>query len=58
MTDKEFINSILIDEKVDEETASFLLKYISAWITDTGIDINTDTIKKMNENKDLIDRLF
>lgn len=57
MTDKEFINSILIDEKVDEETASFLLKYISAWITDTGIDINTDTIKKMNENKDLIDKL-
>lgn len=57
MTDKEFINSILIDEKVDDETASFLLKYISAWITDTGIDINVDTIKKMNENKELIDKL-
>lgn len=57
MNDKEFINSILIDEKVDDETASFLVKYISAWVSDTGIDINADTIKKMNENKDLIDKL-
>ena len=29
MTDKEFINSILVDENIDDETASFLLKYIS-----------------------------
>lgn len=57
MSDKEFINSILVDENVDEETASFLLKYISSWINDKGIDINVETIKKMNENKDLIDKL-
>ena len=57
MSDKEFINSILVDENVDDETASFLLKYISSWINDKGIDINTDTIKKMNENKELIDKL-
>ena len=57
MSDKEFINSILVDENIDDETASFLLKYISSWINDKGIDINTDTLKKMNENKDLIDKL-
>ena len=57
MSDKEFINSILIDENIDDETASFLLKYISSWINDKGIDINTDTLKKMNENKELIDKL-
>lgn len=57
MTDKEFIKSILVDENVDDETASFLLKYISAWINDKGVDINVDTLKKMNENKDLIDKL-
>lgn len=57
MSDKEFINSVLVDENVDEETASFLLKYISSWINDKGIDINVETIKKMNENKDLIDKL-
>ena len=57
MSDKDFINSILVDENVDDDTASFLLKYISSWINDKGIDINTDTIKKMNENKDLIDKL-
>ena len=57
MSDKEFINSILVDENIDDETASFLLKYISSWINDKGIDINKDTLKKMNENKDLIDKL-
>lgn len=57
MTDKEFIKSILVDEKVDEETASFLLKYISSWLNNTGIDINTDTIKQLNQNKELIDKL-
>jgi hypothetical protein len=57
MSDKEFINSILVDENVDAETASFLMKYIGAWISDKGIDINSDTLKKMNENKDLIDKL-
>lgn len=57
MSDKEFINSILVDENIDDETASFLLKYISSWINDKGIDINTDTLKKMNENKELIDKL-
>ena len=57
MSDKEFINSILVDENVDEETASFLLKYISSWINDKGIEIGIETLKKMNENKDLIDKL-
>ena len=57
MSDKDFINSILVDENVDDETASFLLKYISSWINDNVIYINIDTIKKMNENKDLIDKL-
>ena len=57
MSDKDFINSVLVDENVDEETASFLLKYISSWITDKGIDINTDTIKKMSDNRELIDKL-
>ena len=57
MTDKEFIKSILVDETVDDETASFLLKYISAWITDRGIDLNSETLKKMNENKELINKL-
>ena len=57
MNNREFINSILVDENVDEETASFLLKYISAWVSDRGIDINAETIKKMNENKELIDKL-
>ena len=57
MTDKEFIKSILVDEEVDEETASFLLKYISSWLNNTGIDINTDTIKQLNQNKELIDKL-
>ena len=57
MSDKDFINPILVDENVDDDTASFLLKYISSWINDKGIYINTDTIKKMNENKDLIDKL-
>ena len=28
MSDKDFIKSILIDEDVDEETASFLIKYL------------------------------
>lgn len=57
MTDKDFIKSILVDETVDDETASFLLKYISAWITDRGIDLNSETLKKMNENKELINKL-
>ena len=46
MSDKDFINSILVDENVDDDTASFLLKYISSWINDKGIDINTDTIER------------
>lgn len=57
MSDKDFIQSILIDENVDEETASFLIKYLNAWMNDSGIDINSDTIKKLNENKELIDKL-
>jgi len=57
MSDRDFINSVLVDENVDEETASFLLKYISSWIADKGIDINTDTIKKMTDNRELIDKL-
>lgn len=57
MTDKEFIKSILVDDNIDDETASFLLKYISAWLTDTGIDLNTETIKKMSDNKELIEKL-
>lgn len=57
MSDKDFIKTILVDDNVDEETASFLLKYISAWLTDNSIDLNKDTIKKMTENKLLIDKL-
>ena len=57
MSDKEFIKSLVADCDVDDETASFLLKYLSSWMTNSGIDINTDTIKKMNENKELIDKL-
>lgn len=57
MSDKEFIKSLLIDEEVDDETASFLLKYISSWLNNTGIDINAESIKQLNQNKDLIDRL-
>ena len=53
MSDKDFINSILVDENVDDDTASFLLKYISSWINDKGIDINTDTIKKWMRTKSL-----
>ena len=47
MSDKDFIKSILIDEDVDEETASFLIKYLNAWMNDSGIDINSDTIKHL-----------
>lgn len=57
MTDKDFIKSILIDEEVDDETASFLLKYISSWLNNTGIDINAESIKQLNQNKELIDKL-
>lgn len=57
MSDKEFIKSLVADCDVDDETASFLLKYLSSWMTNSGIDINTNTIKKMNENKELIDKL-
>ena len=57
MSDKEFIKSLVADCDVDDETASFLLKYLSSWMTNSGIDINTDTIKKINENKELIDKL-
>lgn len=57
MSDKEFINSILVNEDVDEETASFLTKYLSAWMSNSGIDISADTIKLMNKNKELIDKL-
>lgn len=54
---KEFINSVLIDEDVDEKTSKFLLTYLSSWMGDTGLDINAETILMMNENKDLIRRL-
>ncbi len=57
MSDKEFIKSLVNDCDVDNETASFLIKYLSAWMTNTGIDINTESIKKLNENKDLINKL-
>lgn len=57
MSDKDFIKNLVADCDVDDETASFLLKYLSAWMTNTGIDINKDTIKKLNENKELIDKL-
>ena len=57
MTDKEFIKKLLDGEELDEKTSSFLVKYISAWMNNTGIDINADTIKLLNENKDLITRL-
>ena len=36
---------------------SVLNKNLTISTNDKGIDINTDTIKKMNENKDLIDKL-
>ena len=55
--DKEFIQSLVKDIPVDEETASFLLKYLSAWLSNTGIDINSENIKRLNENKEIIDRL-
>ena len=57
MTDKEFIKKLLDGEELDEKTSAFLVKYISAWMNNTGIDINADTIKLLNENKDLITRL-
>lgn len=57
MSDKDFIKSLVADCEVDDDTASFLLKYLSSWMTNTGLDINVDTIKKMNENKELINKL-
>lgn len=57
MSDKEFIQKLLNDNSIDEETSSFLLKYISAWMNNSGIDINSETIKLLNENKDLITKL-
>jgi hypothetical protein len=57
MNDKEFIKSLIEDIDIDDETSSFLLKYLSAWMSNTGIDINADTIKLINSNKDIIDKL-
>ena len=57
MSDKEFIQKLLDDTNIDEATSAFLLKYISAWMNNTGIDINSESIKMLNENKDLITKL-
>lgn len=57
MNDKDFIKSLVADCDVDDETASFLLKYLSSWMSNTGIDINVDTIKMLKDNKDIIDKL-
>ena len=57
MSDQEFIQKLLNDPDIDEPTSAFLIKYISAWMNNTGIDINSDTIKMLNDNKDLITKL-
>lgn len=57
MTDKEFINNLLKDSNIDDTTSAFLLKYISAWMNNTGIDINADTLKLLKDNEDLITKL-
>lgn len=57
MTDKEFIKSLISDIDIDDETSTFLLKYLSAWMNNAGIDINANTIKLLNNNKDIIDKL-
>lgn len=57
MSDKDFLNNLLVDENLDDETASFLMKYLSSWLNNTGIDINGDTIKLLNQNKEVIDKL-
>ena len=57
MSDKDFLKRIIKEEKLDEKTANFLLKYLSAWLNNQGIDLNMETITLLNENKDIIDRL-
>lgn len=57
MSNKEFICNLLKDVDIDEETSTFLLKYLTAWMNNTGIDLNSNTIKMLNDNKDLITRL-
>lgn len=57
MTDKEFIKNLLIDIDIDDESSEFLLKYLSAWMNDEGIDLNAKTIKLLKQNEDNINRL-
>ena len=57
MSDKDFLSRIIKEEKLDEKTANFLMKYLSAWLNNQGIDLNMETITMLNENKDIIDKL-
>lgn len=57
MTDKEFIENLLTDIEIDEESSEFLMKYLSAWLKNEGIDLNAETIKLLKENEDNINKL-
>jgi len=57
MSDTDFLKRIIKEENVDEKTAKFLIEYLSAWLNNQGIDLNMDTIKMINDNKDIIDKL-
>lgn len=55
--DNDYIKLLLPDFELTPEDCEFLSKYLTSWLVDEEIDIDSKTIKLLNKNRDAIESL-
>lgn len=55
--DTGYIKLLLPDFKLSDEDCKFLAEYLTKWLVDEEIDVDSNTIKLLNKNREAIDAL-
>lgn len=56
-TDSEYIKLLLPDFELSKKDCDFLSEYITKWLVDEDLDVDSNTIQMLNKNKDAIESL-
>lgn len=57
MKENEYIKLLLPDFELSNEDCDFLAEYLTKWLVDESLDVDSKTIQLLNKNRDAIESL-